>query len=294
MLDYVAMSTWVDRAAYPFSSRFLDVPAGRVHYVDEGRGEPVLFVHGTPSWSFEFRHLIAALQKTHRCVAPDHLGFGLSDRPAGFAYTPEAHAASLAAFVDRLGLERLHLVVHDLGGPIGLPLAGRAASVTVMNSFMWPLDDDPEVARPARLLSGRFGRFVYRWLNLSLRVLMPMAFGDRKKLTAEVHAQYLFPFRDRDAREKVLWTLARSLLSSRAHYESLWAARARLKNLTLIWGMKDRAFGPRYLERFASLGARVVRAPGAGHWPHEEEPELVTRALRESLVTSAEDRARAP
>ena len=76
--------------------------------MDEGTGEPVLFVHGTPTWSYEWRHLIAALRPRWRCIAPDLLGFGLSERPRGFAYTPEAHAEVLAALVERLGLERLH------------------------------------------------------------------------------------------------------------------------------------------------------------------------------------------
>jgi pimeloyl-ACP methyl ester carboxylesterase len=91
----------------------------------------------------------------------------------------------------------------------------------------------------------------------------------------------------------VLWTLARSLLASRAHYASLWEQRQRLENVLLVWGMKDRAFGPKYLERFESLKARVVRVEGAGHWPQEEEPEMVTRALREHVTSREADRAHA-
>jgi pimeloyl-ACP methyl ester carboxylesterase len=106
---------WVDRVGYPFVSRFVALPAGRLHYVDEGSGEPILFVHGTPTWSYEWRHLIRVLSPGWRCVAPDLLGFGLSDRPQGVAYSPEVHAAVLAAFVERLRLERFTLVVHDYG-----------------------------------------------------------------------------------------------------------------------------------------------------------------------------------
>ncbi len=76
-----AGSDTVDRSAYPFTSRWIDLSAGRMHYIDEGTGEPLLFVHGTPTWSFEWRHLIRALAPAHRCIAPDHIGFGLSDRP---------------------------------------------------------------------------------------------------------------------------------------------------------------------------------------------------------------------
>ncbi|MGD8404985.1 MAG: alpha/beta fold hydrolase [Anaerolineales bacterium] len=87
-----------------------------MHYVDEGEGEPLLFIHGTPTWSFESRHLIRALSHTHRCIAPDHIGFGLSDRPPGFSYTPEAHADNLEYFVEQLDPDFFVLVVHDFGG----------------------------------------------------------------------------------------------------------------------------------------------------------------------------------
>ena len=79
-------NAWVDRDAYPFRSRWLELPEGKLHYIDEGEGELVLFVHGTPTWSFEYRHLVRALSSGHRCIAVDHLGFGLSDRPANAAY----------------------------------------------------------------------------------------------------------------------------------------------------------------------------------------------------------------
>jgi pimeloyl-ACP methyl ester carboxylesterase len=115
---------WVNREAYPFESRWLELASGgRMHYVDEGSGEVVLLVHGTPTWSFEWRHLIRSLAAGYRCVAPDHVGFGLSERPRDGAYTPEWHAGNLAEFVSRLGLRDVTLVVHDYGGRIRLPLA---------------------------------------------------------------------------------------------------------------------------------------------------------------------------
>ena len=118
-----ATPPWVDRIAYPFRWRQIDLADGPIHYIDEGQGETLLFVHGTPTWSFEYRHLIAGLCGSYRCVALDHLGFGLSGRPEGASYTPEAHAERLRAFVERLGLKRFTLVAHDFGGPIALPLA---------------------------------------------------------------------------------------------------------------------------------------------------------------------------
>ena len=265
---------------------------GEMHYVDEGSGPPILFVHGTPTNSYEYRHLIAALSTRFRCIAPDHLGFGQSARPRSFAYTPEAHATALQEFVDRLDLRDITLVVHDFGGPIGLPLAVQGADcrvrkVVLMNTWAWPLDDDPKMARGARFIGGAIGRFLYRYANASLRLIMPSAYGDRKKLTPEIHRRYLEVFRDRDARVLVLHALATSLLGSRAHYQSLLDRLDRLRAMPvlIVWGMKDSAFQPYQLERWRQLlpGGQVETIEGAGHWPHEEEPGRVIEAIERFL-----------
>lgn len=289
--------TWLDRDEYPFEHRYAELSSGRMHYVDEGSGEPVLLVHGTPTWSFEYRHLTRALVAAgRRAIAPDHLGFGLSERPAGFAYTPEAHAENLRAFVEQLGLDRFTLVVHDFGGPIGLPLAldgsRRVRALVALNTFAWPLDGDARFLRKAKLAASPFGKFLYRRLNASLKLLMPSVYGERSKLTPEIHRQYLAVFPDADSRERVLWALACALLGSGHHYASLWERRSVLQRLPalLVWGLRDSAFGPEALARFreALPRARTVELESAGHWPHEEEPELVSRALVEFLKANAE------
>ena len=182
--------------------------------------------------------------------------------------------------------------MHDFGGPIGLPLAlaerSRVRRVVIINTWMWSLAGDRDMARAARILGGRFGRFLYRWANLSLRAIMPAAWADRKKLTAGIHQQYLAPFPDRWSRGAVLWPLAHALLGSSRYYDSLWAQRAPLLELPalIVWGMKDPAFGPPMLERWTESlpGATVVALP-TGHWPHEEAPAAALEAVR-SFVKS--------
>ena len=282
---------WLDRLAYPFTPRTMHLTDGTVSYVDEGRGEAILFVHGTPTWSFEYRHLIRALSATHRCIALDHLGFGLSDRPAEFSYSPEAHARVLAEFVDRVGVDRFTLVAHDYGGPIALPLAlaspGRVRALAILNSWMCSFDDDPELRRKARLAGGALGRLLYRRLNFPLRTLMPYAYGDKQKLTPEIQRQYLAPFPDADARERALWALARALLGSSAHFDSLWRRRASLTDMPalIVWGMRDRALPPSLLARWreALPQAQVVELASVGHWPHEEAPTEVLAHLNAFL-----------
>lgn len=284
----------VDRIEYPFASHLVQLAAGNMHYVDEGKGEPILFSHGTPTWSFEWRHLIRSLSATHRCIAPDHLGFGLSERPAFGVYTPEWHAANFEQFVERLDPGPLTLVVHDFGGPIALPVAisrpDLVRRLVVINSWTWSFAGDSDMEAKARVAGSSFGRTLYRWANFSLRVVMPSAYGDRSKLTKAIHRQYLERFPDRWSRGVVLWQLAHSLLGSSAFYESLWRQRDRLRKRSalVIWGMKDSAFRPHQLAKWCEAlpQAEVVELPDAGHWPHEEQPDVVAAALTRFLAAA--------
>ena len=284
---------WVDRHEYSFTSKWLGVSDGRLHYIDVGgAGPPVLFVHGTPTWSFEYRHVIRASMDSCRCIAPDHLGFGLSDRPRGASYTPEAHAHRLREFVDGLGLEQFALVVHDYGGPIGLPLAlaGRVTRLVLMNTWMWAFDDDKEMRNRARLVQGAFGRWMYRHLNASLKMLMPSAYADRSRLTKNIHRQYLEPFRNPDDRVLVLWPLAKAILGSAPYYRELYSRVDNLRPIptSIIWGLKDTAFRPHLLERWRKElpDAHVLALDNAGHWPHEEAPSEVAEAIAEFLTAT--------
>ena len=287
--QFTGMTAQVDRKAYPFQDRWIKLAPGTMHFVDEGEGrDTMLFVHGTPSWSFEWRRVISALSSDYRCVAPDLIGFGMSERPADFAYTPEAHAEVFREFVQKLDLRDVTLVVHDFGGPIALPVClqdrARVKRLVIINTWMWSLKGERDIERAAFLVGNSFGRFLYEWANFSLRWLMPAAYADKRKLTKEIHRQYLDRFSDRRARGKVLWTLAKSLLGSTAFYESLLAEREKLRNrpALLLWGMKDAAFKPHYLERWKRIlpDAQIVELENAGHWAQEEEPEKVIAALR--------------
>lgn len=289
---------WVDRELYPFTPRRLEVLGeGTLNYLDESPADPqhgpVVFVHGTPTWSFEWRHLVAGLKDSYRCLAPDHLGFGLSERPFGAAYSPEAHARRFRGWIEELDLQDITLVVHDFGGPIALPIAleqpGRVSRLIVMNSWMWSFVGDPHVERGARVMGGAFGRWLYRAFNASLRIITPYAYADRKKLTRRIHAQYLAPFAGIDSRERVLWTLAQALLGSSDFYADLWDRRADLRDLSalIVWGTRDRALPHRYLDRWreALPRAEAVELP-VGHWPQEEAPEQVLAAVRGFLQES--------
>jgi haloalkane dehalogenase len=287
-LRSVRAPAWLDRELYPFESRWFETPEGRMHYVDEGAGRPILFVHGTPSWSFEWRHALRELRGERRAIAPDQLGFGLSDKPALGAYEPADHARRLLALVRELDLRDITLVVHDFGGPIGLPVLldepARVRALVVLNSWAWPHAHDRRVRRLSALVASPLGRFLYTWLNASPRWLVPASLAQRAGFTREVHRHYIAPFARRSERSAP-WVLGRALAAADPYYATLWERRAALRAVptSLVWGMRDPAFGPAYLERWRAAlpEARVHELPGIGHFPQEEAPELVLAALRE-------------
>lgn len=283
---------WPDPETWQWPPQWVQVQEGRMHYVRVGSGPCVVLVHGTPTWSYEWRHALRTLSASHDVIAMDHLGFGRSDRPAEADYSPEAHAARFRQVMAELvSAGSVSLVVHDFGGPIALDWAldhaDRIDHMVIVNSWMWPLEEDPAMKRPARLAGSWLSRVLYRRANASLRLIMPSAYGDRSRLTPAIHAQYLAPFPDADSRERVLFALAKSLTGSSRYYARLWERRGRLANVpvTIIWGMRDGAFRPTLLERWREgvPHAAVHPIDGAGHWPHEELPDEFNTALVDAL-----------
>lgn len=282
--------SWLDETEYPFSSLFLETPAGQLHYIDEGPrdGAPILFVHGTPTWSFLYRNVIKELAATHRMVAPDHIGFGLSSKPPldAFGYTPQDHSANLVRLLDTLDLTNVTLVVHDLGGPIGIGAAlarpDRIARIVVINSFAWSLADNPDVQDIDRLLTSSFGRWLYLKRNFSPEFLLLGAFSDGFNLKSATLRHYTHPFADETTRFGLL-QIGRSLLGSSPWFEELWAERESLapKVKLLIFGLEDEFFGAdafaKWKENFPA--AESIGLEGVGHFPQEEKPSVIAEAL---------------
>ena len=172
---------WLDRQAYPFTHHYFDVESHKMHYVDEGQGPTILFVHGTPSWSFDYRHLISKLSTDFRCIAIDLMGFGLSDKPKDYDYSTPTHVRVLTQFIEYLGLSDLHLVLHDFGGVIGMAYAlerpKHIKSITLFNSWLWDASNEPEFQQSAKILSSPLLPFLYLRLNFSPRFLARLSFA---------------------------------------------------------------------------------------------------------------------
>lgn len=176
---------WLDIKEYPFKSNYLKIDGQhRLHYIDEGKGEVLLFVHGAPTWSFNYRKLIKPLSADYRCIALDHIGFGLSDKPSEYEYTTKKHSENLKLLVKQLRLKKINIVVHDFGGPIGLSYAidepQNVNKIVAFNTWMWSSEGEPEYKKMKKFLKSPLLPFLYKRMNFSPKVLLPAMYADKK------------------------------------------------------------------------------------------------------------------
>lgn len=281
---------WIDRKEYPFKSNFLQLDMGKMHYVDEGNGEPVVMVHGNPTWSFLYRHLIKGLSRNYRCIAIDHIGFGLSDKPADWSYYPEDHAKNLNLLIGKLDLKDITLIVQDWGGPIGISYAiekpENVKRLIIMNTWMWTVKGDPHYERFSSFMGGHVGRFLIKHFNFFVRVVMKKAMGDPSKLTELAHRHYLKALK-RPEERKGCWTFPKRIIDSSDWLDYLWSQRDKIKDkiALILWSMKDIAFREQELNRWTSLfsDCKVIRFDGTGHFVQEEKGSELCPVIEEFL-----------
>lgn len=275
------------RELYPFTPRSLDLPGGiRLRYLDEGpRDTPVIvMVHGNPTWSFYYRSLVLALRDRFRCIVPDHVGCGLSDKPqTGYDYCLEQRIADLGTLVDSLGITRAHLIVHDWGGPIGLGMARRRPGfvdrLVVLNTAAFPSRRIPKRIALCRL--PWLGALLVRGWNGFSGAAVTMAV--ERNLPRAVREGMLWPHRSWADRVSV-HQFVRDIPLGPGHRtqpeidaigESL--ATYREKSVLLVWGMRDWCFDPVFLAEWKQRlpDARVVELGDVGHWLLEDAPDRV-------------------
>jgi len=288
------MSSTDWRTEYPFASHYHDLGGVRCHYVDEGAGEPVLFVHGNPTWSFAWRHFVRELSATHRALAVDHVGCGLSDKPADYPYTLARHIANLESFVTALDLRNVTLVAHDWGGAIGLGAAARQperfARIVLMNTAAFRSKRIPWRIAVCRI--PLFGALAVRGCNAFARAALVMAVEKRERMTPAVRAGYLAPYDSWGNRVAVLrFVQDIPLNSGHPSYQTLVEVEQGLERLQsapmlLAWGERDWCFTPAFRREFERRfpRAQTLRIPDAGHYVFEDAREQIIPRLQQFLA----------
>ena len=256
-----------------------------MHYVDQGTGNPILFVHGNPTWSFYYRNLIQSLSGRFRTIAVDHIGCGLSDKPVDYRYQLEQHIQNLVALIDDLDLKRTTLVAHDWGGAIGLGTLlerqDRFERIVLFNTGAFP---PPFI--PFRISVCRWpvlGKIAVQGFNAFAKAAITMATEMKAGLPRDVAAGMLHPYDDWSNRSAI-YGFVQDIPMSKSHptYAVLEKIELGLSMVAdwpiqLIWGMKDWCFRPECLDRFVSHwpNANVTRIPDAGHYVVEDAADEV-------------------
>jgi len=279
------------RALYPFESHWLETKAGRLHYVDEGGGEALVMLHGNPTWSFFYRDLIRDLRGDCRCIAPDHLGCGLSDKPQHWTYRLQDHIDNVCALVESLQLASYSLVLHDWGGAIGMGLAealpGKVKRLVIMNTAAFR-----SRRIPWRIAVCRWpviGEWIVRGLNgfagpaTKMAVSEPMGEGVRQG--------FLFPY-DSWANRIATHRFVQDIPLKPGHpsYATLTRIEAALGKfvdhpMQIVWGRRDFCFNDHFLgqwqERFPNARTRVF--DDAGHYVLEDAGADARLAIKNFL-----------
>jgi haloalkane dehalogenase len=263
-----------------------------MHYLDEGptncdaamSRQCLLFVHGNPTWSFHWRRLILGLRDRYRCIAPDHLGCGLSDKPSRLIQLDE-HINNLIQLINRLRLDQLEvtLIAQDWGGAIGLGAVlarlHHVAGIALFNTGAFPPPYIPWRIGVCRVPV--LGRLAVQGGNLFSRAALRMTLARRKRLEPTVAAGYLAPY-DTWENRRAVYGFVRDIPNTAAH--PTWRKLAEIENelpaladvnSELIWGLRDWCFRPDCLERFIKAwpNAEVHRLVDVGHWVVEDAPD---------------------
>jgi haloalkane dehalogenase len=289
------------RRLYPFRSRYLRIGEFSCHYLDEGAGEPLLMLHGNPTWSFYYRSLVKGLSGKYRVVVPDHIGCGLSEKPdtARYDYRLARRVSDLETFLEKLGLNGpLTLVLHDWGGMIGMAYAvahpERIRRLVLLNTAAFLPPGGKRLPLRLRLIRDmtRLAPPLVLGLNLFARAALLMA--PRRRLAPDVRAGLIAPYNTPANRIATLKFVQDIPLTPRdPSYALVASVSARLPLLAavpmlLLWGRHDFVFDDDYLAEWRRRfpAARVAAFERAGHYLLEDEPERVLARVRAFLAAT--------
>jgi haloalkane dehalogenase len=290
-MSHAERTLGLEPGSFPFQSHFCAAGGANVHYVDEGQGPTLFMIHGNPTWSFLYRHVIGALRPHYRCVAIDLPGFGLSEAADGFSFRPQDQAAVVAALLARIGIDDGTLVAHDWGGPIGLAAAiaqpGRLTRFALGNTWAWPVNGDFHFEWFSRLMGGPIGRFAANRFAIFINGVMPASMR-RRKLTKEEMKAYRAPFAHGRTRQP-MYVFPRQITAAGDWLGELEKAVSTFKGpVRFIWPDSDIAFRDKELSHWQRIfpQASVERLAKCGHFLWEDAPEESIEALRGWLPNS--------
>lgn len=286
---------------FPFKRNYLDLNGQKYHYLNEGSGEPVVMVHGNPSWSFYYRNLVKTLSKNYQCIVPDHIGCGLSDKPADkdYQYTLKSRIDDLETLLESLDIKKdITLVVHDWGGMIGMGYAARYPErikrLVILNTGAFHLPESKPL--PAALWICRntlLGTLLVRGLNAFSSVASYVGVK-RKAMAKDIRAAYVMPFNSWKNRISTLRFVQDIPISpSDKNYQLVADIDKSLANFqkvpTIIcWGLQDFVFDKHFLDLWKEKmpHAQINEFTDCGHYILEDAGEQVIPLIEQFMTNN--------
>jgi len=290
----MAIDTSPFKELYPFASHWHHLEDQlKYHYLDEGEGENLLMLHGNPSWSFYYRNLVSSFKSNYRCIVPDHIGCGLSDKPQDYNYTLSQHINNLESLVDKLELRNLTLIVHDWGGAIGMGLAARRPELirrfVIFNTAAFLSTEIPFSINICRIPI--FGDIAIRMFNAFAIGAVYRASKNRRRMTSKVKSGYLAPYNSYENRIANLRFVQDIPMSpANASYKTVREIEEKLEifkehPMLIVWGRKDFCFNDHFLNRWKEYFPKAIVEvmEDAGHYVVEDAHEKIVPLLTSFL-----------
>ncbi|MFX0069981.1 MAG: alpha/beta fold hydrolase [Candidatus Hermodarchaeota archaeon] len=275
---------------FPFKPNFKTINGFEMHFVDEGKGQPIICLHGMPTWGYLYRNFIKTLSNNYRVIVPDQMGFGKSDVPQNKKYLLNQHINNTTQLIIDLDLKDITLVVQDWGGPIGLGFAvdypERVKRLVIMNTSIGVMKEGSKPWYYAMEKKGKYTEFIK-----NIAGLIQMGIYNKKEITSTMLDAYTAPFpNDESFIGALAWPKDIPIGNSHPSAATMLHIRQNLKILNdkqkiLIWGMKDPIFAPWMTNWWNKIfpGINTYKLDKASHFLQEDSPAEIINIIQEFL-----------
>lgn len=294
------MSHNINKSVYPFQGKYLDLTDIKIHYLDEGSGNPVVMLHGNPTWSIYYRNLVNELKGNFRCIVPDYVGCGLSDKPddESYEYSLDQRINDLEMLLQYLKIDKnITLIMHDWGAMIGMGYALRhpksIKKLVIMNSFAFTIPEDKKLPMSMRFFRNtQIGSAFLRHFNIFTSIYS-VGGTTRTLLDNQVRETYQIPYNSQQNRIALQRFMEDMPISGEENsYELAKEIEEKLhkfnKTPSLIcWGMKDNLFDEDFLEEWKKHlpQATIKTFDDCGHYILEDASNEVINLINQFLHT---------
>lgn len=278
---------WLDYEEFPFDTNAVEIDGNLIHYIDEGTGPTLLFVHA-PLWSFVFRDVIEDLRHDFRCIALDFPGSGLSKAAPDYEPTIESASSILESFVNAISIDDATLLVHDVGGPVAFGVAARRPDlihgIGILGTFGWPLNEEfPDIARFLGIVGSPLFRFLDANLGILFRVYTRFERGGGLRLSRRGRRVFRASYRSQQTR-RFATAMVRSVLQSDDYLTTVYKALTTTltdQPVLLLFGEHDPSREAGFQEKWEALypEARSETLAGAHHFPMANFPHFVSEVI---------------